>query len=107
MNRKEILSQARKLAQQLVGRQVDINEVEKILAYARRERDLQKTVEVIRRLATQDVLVYSNRTKIYAQAIQQIMGPRLQQAPDTDTGLQLLGWTVRFMRYEAAQENRR
>lgn len=103
MERKALLTDARVLAQQLVKRQVDINEVEKILAYARRERDLGKTLTIIQRLATLDVLVYSNRTKIYAQAIQQIIGPRLQKV-DVDTGLLLLGWAVRFMRYEAAQE---
>jgi len=103
-NPKALLNQARGLAQQLASQQVDVNEVEKVLAYALRKRDLHKTVEVIHRLATQEILVYSNRTQVYARALQQTLSPALQRAENTDSGLQLLGWVARFMRYEAARK---
>jgi len=105
-NSEVILKQARGLAGQLVSRKVDINEVERVLVYARRQRDLEKTIAMIQRLATQDILIYSNRTKIYAKTMLQVLTPALKRAVDVDFGLLLLGWIVRFMRYEGAQRNR-
>jgi hypothetical protein len=95
------LAAARHLAQKLAAERVDVNEVEKILAYARRVRDVGKVRRMIRRLATQDVIVYSKQTKRYAQAIQRVVGSALSEKPET--ALHLLGWTVRLMRYERAR----
>jgi len=97
------LKTARKLARRLADEQVDVNEVEKVLAYARRVRDVDRVREVLRRLATQDLIVYSKRTKGYIQSIQRIVGPVLPRDPDA--ALELLGWTARLMRYE--QQRRR
>lgn len=95
------LAIARRLAQQLAADRVDVNEVEKILSYARRVRDVGKVREMIQRLATQDVLVYSKQTKRYAQAIQRIVSPALSGEPAA--ALHMLGWTARLMRYEATR----
>jgi hypothetical protein len=95
------LAEPRRLAQQLVAERVDVNEVEKVLAYARRMRDMDKVRRMIQRLATQDTLVYSKQTKRYAKAIHQVFGPVLSKQPGAS--LYLLGWTVRLMRYEAAR----
>lgn len=93
-----LLTKARQLAQQLNAQRVDVNEVEKVLAYARCTRDMGKLRDIVGRLAEQDVIVYSNRTKRYAQAIQDVMIPALPR--DAEQALELLGWTVRMMRYE-------
>ena len=84
----ESLTAPRRLAQKLAAERVDVNEVEKILAYARRVRDVGKVRRMIRRLATQDVIVYSRQTKRYAQAIQRVVGPALPEEPEA-------GWAGR------------
>jgi len=99
------LAAARRLAQKLAAERVDVNEVEKILAYARRVRDVGKVRQIIRRLATQNVIVYSKKTKQYAQTIQRVVGPELPEEPDA--ALHLLGWTVRLMRYESARSQQK
>ncbi|RLC91667.1 MAG: hypothetical protein DRI79_02265 [Chloroflexi bacterium] len=95
------LTTARHLAQQLTAERVDVNEVEKILAYARRVRDVGKVRQMIRRLAVQDVIVYSKQTKRYAQAIRRVVEPALPDDPGA--ALHLLGWTTRLMHYERAR----
>ena len=99
------LAAARRLAQKLAAERVDVNEVEKILAYARRVRDVGKMRQMIRRLATQNVIIYSKKTKQYAQAIQRIVEPQLPEEPNA--ALHLLGWTVRLMRYERARSQQK
>lgn len=102
-----LLAAPRRLAQKLAAERVDVNEVEKILAYARAAHDVDQVRQMIHRLAMQNVIVYSKQTKRYAQAIQRVVGPALPE--DTEAALHLLGWTVRLMRYERArsQQQRR
>ena len=62
----DILAQACRLAQNLNGQDVDVNEVEKVLAYARKVRDTAKVKEMVGRLARlKNIMVYSNKTKGY------------------------------------------
>ena len=60
---------------------------------------------MIRRLATQERIVYSKRTKSYLRDVRQVVEPKLPKDPEAM--LQLLGWTVRMMRYEAARQRGR
>ena len=94
----QVLDTARDLAQKLAAQGVDVNEVENIFAYARHVRDPQKVKKMIYRLANQNVIIYSKRTKGYIKAIQRTVGSVLPNDPDE--ALQLLGWTARLMRYE-------
>lgn len=100
-----VLDKATPLARQLSAKQVDINEVEKLLAYARQVSDVKKVHEMMRRLATQNVIIYSNRTKGYMQTIQQVLSPALPK--DIYTARELLGWVVRLMRYERGKQRGR
>lgn len=101
----EIIPQARSLAKRLNARHVDVNELEKVLAYARQVRDTAKVRELIDRLARLNVIVYSRQTKRYAREIQEIVKPALPS--DARQALLLLGWTVRLMRYDRAVSRRR
>ncbi len=100
-----VLDTARDLAQKLAAQRVDVNEVENILAYARHVRDSRKVKKMLYRLAHQDVIIYSRRTKGYIKAIQRTVGSVLPSDPDE--ALHLLGWTARLMRYERARTGRR
>jgi hypothetical protein len=91
------LEQARQIAARLATDQVDVNEVEKLLAYGRRVWDVGKIKKLIQRLARQEVMVYSKRTKPYMQAIERTLVPHLPA--DATAALELMGWTARLMRY--------
>lgn len=99
------LNKAQQLARQLNAKKVDVNEVEKLLAYARRVRDVGKVRRMMQRLATQNVIVYSNQTKGYMQTIQQVLSPALPS--DAAAARELLGWVARLMRYERSRQERR
>ena len=95
-----IMQEAHELARSLVKQRVDVNEVESVLSYARCKRDLSATLDVIHRLATQEDHAYSKRTHTYHQAIHRQVTPVLRRVSDVEEGLKLLGWLVRYMRYE-------
>jgi len=100
------LSVPRHVAAELAIERIDVNELEKLLAYYRRVRDNEKFRMMVWRLAIQDIFVYSKQTKQYMRSIQSVVLPILPNQPNE--ALWFLGWTVRFMRfYEEHQDEAR
>lgn len=97
------LDAPRRAAAQLALERVDVNEVEKLLAYYKRVRDHGKFQALVERLANQDIFVYSNKTKQYMHEIKTELWPVLPNQPNE--ALLFLGWTIRFMRYYVAHED--
>ena len=91
------LSAPRRIAAELAIDRVDVNELEKLLAYYRRVRDDEKFQMLVRRLAIQNIFVYSKQTKQYMTEIRSVVVPILPN--QADEALLFLGWTIRFMRY--------
>jgi len=96
------LSLPRRAAAQLAMNQVDVNEVEKLLAYYRRVRNDKKFRTLVGRLASQDIFVYSKQTKGYVRQVKAVVLPDLPNQPAE--ALWFLGWTTRFMRYYATNQ---
>ncbi len=97
------LSAPRRAAAQLTINDVDVNELEKLLAYYRRMRHDGKFRTLVKRLVSQDIFVYSRQTKRYMGQIQSAILPSLPSQPNE--ALWFLGWTVRFMRYYARHKD--
>jgi hypothetical protein len=91
------LSAPRKIAAELAIERVDVNELEKLLAYYRRVHNDKKFRMIIWRLAVQNIFVYSKQTKQYMKKVQSVVLPILPNQPNE--ALWFLGWTIRFMRY--------
>lgn len=91
------LSTPRHVAAELVIERIDVNELEKLLAYYRRVHNDEKFRRMIWRLAIQNIFVYSKQTKQYMKQIQSMVLPVLPKQPNE--ALWFLGWTIRFMRY--------
>lgn len=91
------LSVPRRVAAELAIERIDVNELEKLLAYYRRVRNDEKFRMMIWRLAIQNIFVYSKQTKQYMRKIKSVVFPVLPKQPNE--ALWFLGWTIRFMRY--------
>lgn len=97
------LSAPRRVAAQLATNDVDVNELEKLLAYYRRVRDDGKVRTLVGRLASQDIFVYSKQTKRYMNQVSSVLLKVLPSQPTP--ALWFLGWTIRFMRYYAEHKD--
>ena len=69
------LSAPRKIAAELAIERVDVNELEKLLAYYRRVHNDKKFRMIIWRLAVQNIFVYSKQTKQYMKKVFQTTLP--------------------------------
>jgi hypothetical protein len=91
------LSAPRRIAAELAIERVDVNELEKLLAYYRRVQNDKKFRMMVWRLAIQNIFVYSKQTKQYMKKVKSLVLPILPNQPNE--ALWFLGWTIRFMRY--------
>lgn len=91
------LNVARMMANDLVERGVDLNEVGKTLAYLQNAQDWGKCLTLMQRLA-QTGAVRSKQTRGYYQAIYDICRRHIGKDAKASQAGRILGWAVRLAR---------
>ena len=107
---------AHDIAFELVDRGTDPNELGKIIAFMRRDRDnsaKDQLMSLVQRMAnSNNAPIRSRQTQRFYGNIQDACKKHLQGIDETDELLRILGWSLRLMRYyhvepkRAAEEQR-
>jgi phosphosulfolactate phosphohydrolase-like enzyme len=99
---------ANAIARDLVDAECDPNEVHKAFVYLRTHKDGQKFLRLVDAMARHGrFLMRSGRTRDYYRAMHEVFGSQL--APykkDAVAMAEVLGWSIRLMRFYMAQPNR-
>ncbi len=98
------LNTASAMARTLVERQADINELAKMAAYLRTHLDGRKFFRLLETLIKDGHLVRSRSTIEHYRSIQEVCHQHLEpyrqaRGAQAQEGAEILGWTVRLMRY--------
>lgn len=99
MTEEQIQRTAGSLARELVEREVDHNEVAKVLAYLRSDPAARHGAYLELLVNRGQDLIRSNRTMGYYRDLKQALARHLDPEVPRDELLQVLGATVRLMRY--------
>lgn len=85
-----------------LARDVDRNELGKVVTYFRLEKSRDRFLELLERLPESPLTRRSGRTRRYYERIRDICRQHLQGVPDKKA-LEMVAWAFRLVTYYAAQ----
>jgi hypothetical protein len=88
-----------------LARDVDRNELGKVVTYLRRTRSREKFLQLLDRLPQSVYIRRSNRTQTYFRRIAKTCRSHLANVSD-EKALALVGWAFRLMTYYQAEQEK-
>lgn len=85
-----------------LARDVDRNELGKVVAYFRLGKNRDRFLELLERLPKSPLMRRSGRTRGYYERIGEVCTKHLQGVPD-EKALEMVAWAFRLVTYYAAQ----
>jgi hypothetical protein len=85
-----------------LARDVDRNELGKVVAYFRLEKSRDRFLELLERLPKSPLMRRSKKTRHYYERIGDTCQQHLQDVPD-EKALEMVAWAFRLVTYYAAQ----